>query len=235
MGYKVQADPARRRRGAETYAKPRKPRRGDTAASTTTPAGAGPSRRAVASRRNGRLGSRPRLPRGFDDFADVAEPPAHPVKLGHWMQHILAIDAQRIHESRDHESLSQEIRGYTVAMSKLLRPIILLAAADPDGAWWRDPGDAPPPADDPVAMAYWLLRTLARGLYACVHGRAHQGGKLRATVSAYVKAIPPDTLYDARDKVTNWARALEQTPGPQPKPAETPTDGLEERYQPIHC
>ena len=151
------------------------------------------------------------------------------------MQHILAIDAHRIHEDRGNKTLSQEIRGHTLAMSKLLRPIILLAAADLDGTWWRDPADTPPPADDPVASAYWLLRTLARSLHNCIHGRSHHGRELRATVSAYVKAIPPDTLYDARNTVTAWAKSLKQTSGPQPKPAESPVHGLEERYRPIHC
>ena len=189
------------------------------------------SRRAQAARENGKKGGRPRKERYFGDFRDIPVPPAHPVDLGHWMQRIIALDAHRMRDGRNHEPLSKEIRGYTIAMSKLLRPIILLAGADVDGSWWRDPPDKPPAADDPVAMAYWILRELALSLHACVLGQAHSGAKLRTLVSAYVKAIPPDTLYDARDKVMEWTRRTKDAPGPTPQPA-APVRGA--RARPIH-
>ena len=192
------------------------------------------ARKAAAARANGKKGGRPPRERRFEDFADVRAPPTHPVKLGHWMQRILALEVHRMRRGRDVETLSEEIRGYTIAMSKLLRPILLLAAADLEGAWWRSPPDELPPADDPVAMAYWLLCELALNLHSCIQGRDHPGAKLRKQVSAYVKAIPPDTLHDARDKVMQWSQETRAAPGPTPQPA-NPSAHVQERYRPIHC
>ena len=189
-----------------------------------------------AARENGKKGGRPKKDRHYEDFAEVAEPPTHPVRIGYWLQRVIALDAQRIVEGHAVQQLSREIRAYTHAISKLLRPIIILAAADPDGDWWCEPCDEVPPAqDDPAAMAYWLLTQLTYSVLRCIRGEPHPGDALRSSVEAYVKAIPPDALYDAQRKVLAWAKEAKRSPGPQPQPAETPTRGDEERFQPIHC
>lgn len=152
------------------------------------------------------------------------------------MQRILAIDAWRIQQGRADAELSQELRSYSHAMSKLLRPVIILAAADPDGAWWRSASADSRPANDPPAVAYWLLLQLAAGVHQCVQDKPGSGAELRATVTAFVKTLPPDTLHDAQQAILGDIKALTSEFGPEPQPSEEAQhDDDEKRFQALSC
>lgn len=192
-------------------------------------------RRAAAARENGKKGGRPRKNRHVADFADLPQPPRNPVEIAHWMQRILAIEAWRIKRGRAHKELSQELRAYAYSMSKLLRPVIILVAADPDGAWWREASPDSRPDDYPPAVAYWLLLQLAGDVYRCIRGERTSGAEQRAIVTAYVKTLPPDTLHCAQQTIVGDMKAMAAQPGPEPKPSEEPKRGDEKRFQALSC
>jgi hypothetical protein len=186
----------------------------------------------AAARANGKRGGRPRKDRHLADFAAVPTPPREPVQLAHWLQHILSIDAQRVRQRRASAALSRELRAYGYAMSKLTRPVIILAAADPDGAWWREASLDAAPINHPAGMAYWLLLALADGVHRCIRGEPDSGAELRATVAVFVKALPPDTLHDAQSRILGEMKQLEAQAGPALQPAEV-TDGDAEYPQAV--
>jgi hypothetical protein len=113
---------------------------------------------------------------------------------------------------------------------------IMMTALDPEGEWRRGVERDGPPPEEPFGVAYWLLLQLAEGVGRLIGGeRDPSGEELRATVSAYVRIIPPDVMFEAQRKLRRDQEALDADDGPKAQPAKEAEDGREQRYQPVHC
>ena len=190
----------------------------------------------AASRENGKKGGRPRKLVDVSDFDEVTAPPRHPLKLGYWMQRILALDAWRIDHGRGDKELSKALRAYARAMSVLMGPAIMMAALEPEGEWRRNVDTDGPIPEHPFAVAYCFLLRLARGVERVIHGEPDpQGVEIRAQAGAYVKIIPPDVLFEAQRELKRDQDELDGDDGPRlTRPKEAPY-GSEQRYRAISC
>ena len=185
---------------------------------------------------NGAKGGRPRKQLDFSDFAEVPEPPRHPLKLGYWMQRILALDALRIEEGRGDKEVSQALRAYARAMSLIMTPAIMMAALDPEGDWRQGVDVDRPIPDHPFGVAYWFLLRLARGVMRVIQGKPDpHGEEQRAQASAYVKIIPPDVMFEAQRVLKEGREEMDADSGPELTPPREDVYGSEQRYRAISC
>ena len=194
------------------------------------------ARLVAAARENGKKGGRPRKRRDFGAFDGVESPPRHPLKLGYWMQRVLALDALRVDQGRGDKEVSKALRAYARAMSLIMTPAIMMAALEPDGDWRRAvDGDLAVP-EHPFAVAYWFLLRLARGVERVIQGEPDpQGVEIRAHASAYVKIIPPDVMFEAQRRLKREIAELDTDGGPELTPPKEPANGSEQRYRAISC